>query len=135
MRSYVIDASAASEYLLRTELGIRIGAMIEDALLIAPDLLDVEVLSVLRRAVLRKKLKESRALTALDDLIRWPLTRIPHVYLVREAWKHRQNVTAYDAFYVAAARLHEMSLITADGPLSRAPNLGIVVQNIRSSSA
>lgn len=135
MRSYVIDASAASEYLLRTESGNQIGGIIEDSLLIAPELLDVEVLSVLRRAVLRKKISESRAVTALHDLVCWPVTRIPHVDLVWEAWKHRKNVTAYDAFYVAAARVHKMPLITVDGPLSRAPNIGIVVQNIRSSPA
>jgi predicted nucleic acid-binding protein len=41
------------------------------------------------------------------------------------------NVGAYDAFYVAAASLYEAPLLTADGPLSRAPGLGIVVQNIR----
>jgi predicted nucleic acid-binding protein len=40
-------------------------------------------------------------------------------------------VSAYDAFYVAAARLSDASLITTDGPLSRAPLLGILVQNVR----
>jgi predicted nucleic acid-binding protein len=68
---------------------------------------------------------------ALDDLAAWPIDRIPHAALLREAWQHRHNVTAYDAFYVAAARLYDAPLLTADGPLSRAPALGIVVQNIR----
>jgi predicted nucleic acid-binding protein len=53
----VIDASVAAEYLLRTGLGLRITDLIEGAFLIAPELLDVEVLSMLRRAVLHKSLR------------------------------------------------------------------------------
>jgi hypothetical protein len=56
-----------------------------------------------------------------------------HAVLVREAWQYRHNVSAYDAFYVAAARLSNASLLTTDGPLSRAPSLGIVVENVRLS--
>jgi predicted nucleic acid-binding protein len=85
----------------------------------------------LRRAVLRQKLAEPRAWLALEDLSDWPIDRIAHRALVREAWRYRHNVSAYDAFYVAAARVYDASLLTADGPLARAPALGIVVQNIR----
>jgi hypothetical protein len=68
---------------------------------------------------------------ALEDLLAWPIDRIAHTVLLREAWQHRHNVSAYDAFYVAAARIYDASLLTVDGPLTRAPALGIVVQNIR----
>src|SRR5712692_6309198 len=98
---------------------------------LAPELLDVEVLSVLRRAVLRQQLEEQRAWLAFEDLLAWPIDRITHTALIREAWQHRHNVSAYDAFYVAAARVYDASLLTADGPLARARALGIVVQNIR----
>jgi predicted nucleic acid-binding protein len=128
---YVIDASVAAEYLLRTPLGLKLADLIEGAFILAPELLDVEVLSVLRRAVLRQQLAEPRAWLALADLLAWPIDRIAHTALIREAWQHRHNVSAYDAFYVAAARLYEASLLTADGPLARAPALGIVVQNMR----
>jgi predicted nucleic acid-binding protein len=128
---YVIDASAAAEYLLRTPLGLKLADLIEGAFLLAPELLDVEVLSVLRRAVLRQQLAEQRAWLALTDLLDWPIDRIAHTVLVREAWQHRHNVSAYDAFYVAAARLYDAFLLTADGPLARTPALGIIVQNIR----
>ncbi len=47
------------------------------------------------------------------------------------AWRHRHNVSAYDAMYVVVARMYDVPLLTADGPLARAPALGIVVQNIR----
>jgi predicted nucleic acid-binding protein len=128
---YVIDASAATEYLLRTPLGLKLADVIEGAFLLAPELLDVEVLSILRRAVLRGELTEQRALIAIEDLIDWSIDRIPHVSLVRVAWQHRKNVSAYDAVYVAAASLSSASLLTADGSLARAPSLGIVVENIR----
>lgn len=131
MIRFVIDASAAVEYLLRTPLGQRLDPLLEESYLLAPALLDVEVLSVLRRALLQKRIEEHRARLALEDLGDWPVDRIPPSILLQEAWKHRHNVSAYDAFYVAVAKLYKAPLLTADGPLSRAPGLGIVVQNIR----
>jgi predicted nucleic acid-binding protein len=128
---YVVDASAAAEYLLRTSLGLKVANIIEGGLLLAPELLDVEVLSVFRHAVLRRQLNEQRALRAIEDLMDWPIDRIPHRSLVWAAWQHRNNLSAYDAFYVAAARLSDAPLITADGPLARAPSLGIIVENVR----
>ena len=131
MSRYVVDASAAAEYLLRTSLGLKVANIIERGFLLAPELLDVEVLSVFRRAVLRRQLNEQRALRAIEDLMDWPIDRIPHRSLVWAAWQHRNNLSAYDAFYVAAARLSDAPLITADGPLARAPSLGIIVENVR----
>jgi predicted nucleic acid-binding protein len=131
VRGYVIDASAAAEYLLRTQLGLKIADLLKDAFLLAPELLDVEVLSVLRRAVLHSKLDALRASLALADLADWPLGRIAHAGLLQQAWQHRHNVSAYDAMYVAVAHIYDVPLLTADGPLARAPALGIVVQNIR----
>jgi predicted nucleic acid-binding protein len=128
---YVIDASVAVEYLLRTSLGLRISELIEGMSLLAPELLDVEVLSVLRRAVISNKLEENRAAMALEDLADWKIERIPHRALIREAWDFRHNVSAYDAFYVSAAKKYDIPLLTADGPLSRTPKIGIVIQNIR----
>ena len=131
MRRFVIDASAATEYLLRTPLGLSVATAIEDASLIAPELLDVEVLSVLRRAVLRREITEQRAILAIEDLVDWSIDRIPHKPLIWLAWQNRNNVSAYDAFYVAAARVSDAPLLTADGPLSRAPKLGISIENVR----
>ena len=130
MTRYVIDASAAVEYLLRTRLGRNVAGAIEHAFLIAPELLDVEVLSALRRAVLKKRLAASIAQGAIADLVGWEVVRIPHRALAPSAWRHRHNASAYDAFYVAAARVFDAPLLTADGPLSRAAGLGIVVQNV-----
>ena len=131
MSRYVIDASAAAEYLLRTPLGLKLADLRVGLFLIAPELIDVEVLSVMQRAVLHHNLEEHRAWFALEDLRDWPIDLISHTALVREAWSHRHNVSTYDAFYVAAVRIYDAPLLTADGPLSRSPALGIVVQNIR----
>jgi predicted nucleic acid-binding protein len=128
---FVIDASAATEYLLRTPLGVEVGSVIGDSSLIAPELIDVEVMAVLRRAVLRREITEQRALLAVEDLVDWTIDRIPHKPLVWLAWQHRNNVSAYDSFYVAVAYISNSPLLTADGPLSRAPSLGVVVENVR----
>ena len=131
MTRYVIDASVAVEYLLKTPLGLTVADLIESAALTAPELMDAEVLSVLRGSVLNGRLEETRALTALDDLVAWPVDRIPNRTLARLAWQHLHNVSAYDALYVAAARAHDAPMLTADGRLSRASGLGIVIQHVR----
>jgi predicted nucleic acid-binding protein len=128
---YVIDASVAVEYLLKTPIGLALADLVDRAALIAPELLDAEVLSALRGAVLGGRLDERLALTALDDLAAWPVDRLPNRALARLAWRHLHNVSAYDALYVAAAHVHEATLLTADGRLSRAPGLGVVVQHLR----
>jgi predicted nucleic acid-binding protein len=128
----VVDASAAVEFLLRTAVGLRVEGAIGDASLFAPELLDVEVTAVLRREVLRGRLRSERAAEALDDLVEWDLVRLTHRELVRDAWELRRNVSAYDAFYLAAARRRRAALITADGPLARIPvPTGVVVHDIR----
>ncbi len=132
MSRYIIDASVAVEYLLKTPLGLAASNIIDGAsLLVAPELMDVEVLSVLRRAVLNGRLEETRAQMAVDDLSHWPVDRTSHQILARLAWEHRRNVSAYDAFYAAAARVYGLPLMTAYGRLARAPGPGVDVQHVR----
>lgn len=128
----IIDASAAVEYLLKTQLGLAVADTIERSdVLHAPGIIDVEVMSALRRLVGLGELEEHRALLALDDMEQWPIERIPPRELIRHGWRHRHNVSAYDAIYVAAARQLGLPLLTADAHLTRAPGLGIVIENIR----
>jgi predicted nucleic acid-binding protein len=127
----VVDASAAVEFLLRTELGQALDGVLGEAELAAPELLDAEVVAVLRREVLARRLGAARAGEAISDLLDWDVERIAHAGLLREAWRLRGHVSAHDALYVAAARLRQASLVTADGPLARAPRLGVAVQNVR----
>ena len=91
MTLYVVDASVAVEYILRTPLGLSLAETLEDAGLAAPDLIDAEVVSVLRRAVLNQRLAEGRALMALEDLVQWPVERIPSRALAPLTWKYHQN--------------------------------------------
>ena len=133
MTGYVVDASVAFEYLLKTPLGLAVAGTIEGAALAAPELLDAEIVNVLRRAVLRGRLEEERALMAIDDLALWPVERLPHREFARSAWQYRHNVSAYDAFYVAVADALALPLLTADGRLSRASGLGVAVQHVRMS--
>ena len=120
MSRYVIDSSVAVEYLLKTPRGLAVGSAIEDAWLVAPEMVDAEVLSVLRREVLGRRLEQAQARAVIDVMSAWPLERIPHRFLAPLAWEYHRNVSAYDSFYVAAARLYQLPLITADGRLARA---------------
>ena len=116
---------------MQSQLGKRVAQMLAGAALFAPELLDVEVLSALRKGVLSKRLSPSQAAQAIADLAASTISRLPHAPLLADAWSLRHNVTAYDAFYVAAARAFDAELVTADGPLSRAPEMGIKIQNVR----
>ncbi len=131
MSPYVVDASVAVEYLLTTSLGLTVADIIEGASLAAPELMDAEALSVLRRAVLNGHVEEARARMVVDDLVHWPVERISHQSLAPLAWQRHRNISAYDAFYVAAASAHALPLLTADGRLARASGLGVVVQSVR----
>jgi len=129
--SLVVDASAAVEYLLQSSIGLRTASLLDAADVAAPELLDAEVLAVLRRKVLTGQLAESRAGEAVADLRDWPVERLRHRELLETAWQLRGHVSAYDAMYVAAARVRGAALVTADGPLARAPALGIVIHDVR----
>lgn len=131
MLQRVIDASVSVEYLLKTRLGLAVADTIEQSdILHAPDIIDVEVMSALRRLVGQGELAEDRALLALDDMAWWPIERIPSRELMRHGWRYRHNVSAYDAVYVAAARQLGVPLLTADARLTRAPGLEIAIENV-----
>jgi predicted nucleic acid-binding protein len=96
--------------------------------LTAPDVIDLEVLSVLRRQRTLGALDERRAELALDDLEALPLVRAPHLPLIRRCWSHRDNLTPYDAAYVALAELMGSVLVTADERLANAPGISCVIE-------
>jgi len=126
----VVDASIVIEILLQTDAGIAIAAQLLDreAPLSAPHLIDVQVAQVLRRYVLRGELYAERARQALDVLAVFPLTRYAHEPLLARMWDHRENLTAYDAAYVALAEGLRAKLVTRDARLAAAPGLGQVVE-------
>lgn len=117
----VIDASALLEVLLATPASAPISRRIFRAgeTLHAPHLLDVEVAQVLRRYLARKELEAGRAQEALEDLLDLRLTRYPHDILLPGIWELRENLTAYDAAYVALAEALPATLITRDRRLGK----------------
>ena len=128
---FVVDACAAVELLLQTDSGLRVESLLGDGLLFAPELLDAEVLAVFRREVGAGRLGRGRAEEAIEDLRDCDVERVSHLPLLKDAWSLRGHVTAYDALYVAAARARDAALVTVDGPLARAPGLGVAVHDLR----
>jgi predicted nucleic acid-binding protein len=86
----------------------------------APELVDLEVASVLRRQMLRGEIDAQRAGLALNDLAVLPLKRAPHRPLISRCWQLRENVTIYDAAYVAPAEALGVTLLTGDSRLAGA---------------
>lgn len=85
-----------------------------------PDLLRIEVTSVLRRHAYRGQLTAEQADAAMGDLLAFPITVFPTAPLLQRVWELRPNLTPYDACYVALAEAVDCILITADRRLANA---------------
>jgi predicted nucleic acid-binding protein len=99
--------------------------------LAAPELIDLEVASVLRRQLRQGDLNDRRASQALSDLTDLPLQRAPHRPLVERCWELRANLTIYDAAYVALAEALDTTLLTGDGRLSRSTGPRCKIETFR----
>lgn len=97
--------------------------LLDAAELAAPDLVDVETVSVLRRRWLAGDLTARRFSTAVDDLADLAMARMPTLPLMRRAFELRPSITASDASYVALAEHLGWVLLTADSRLARAPGV------------
>ncbi len=119
----VLDASAAVDWLLQTSVGRLIEQRIYTGTqsLHAPHLLDVEVAHVLRRMVRESLITERRASQAISDLMALRLTRYPHSVFLPQIWRHRNNLSAYDAAYLVLAEELGAPLLTRDARLAAAP--------------
>ena len=118
----VLDASAACELLLRGPDERRLIELVltEGANVHAPDLMSVEVTHVVRRKVLTGEISLERADEIREDLADLPVHCYPGRPLLDRAWALRDNLTVYDALYVALAEALEATLVTADQALARA---------------
>lgn len=116
----VVDASAALSALFR-----RGQARDEFARqqVHVPHLVDSEIANGLRRRVAAGQVEASRARSMLRIWQRLAMTRYPVFALLGRVWELRENVSAYDACYVALAESLGCSLLTADGRLARAPGI------------
>jgi predicted nucleic acid-binding protein len=115
----VVDASAIGETLL-----VRPSASaIRDVLagheeIHAPEHFHVEAISMLRRFALRGELSERRMALALSALRELRVVRYPVIHLLDAVWELRDQLTAYDAAYLALARRLDSRLLTLDGGLA-----------------
>jgi predicted nucleic acid-binding protein len=89
----------------------------------APEFIDLEVTSALRGLLRAGKVDKRRADLALADLRRLVLLRASHQGLVARCWELRDNLSVYDASYIALAELLGATLITTDARMSRAPQI------------
>ncbi|MBA3405145.1 MAG: type II toxin-antitoxin system VapC family toxin [Gemmatimonadaceae bacterium] len=126
----VTDASAVVAMLLRHEQAERLfDRMFADGeSLHAPHLLDVEVAQVVRRYWRAGEITAARGELALSDLAVLPIQRYPHEPLLGRIWHLRNNVTAYDAVYVALAEGLGAVLLTLDSALGRIPGFRVAVE-------
>ncbi len=126
----VLDASAAIEFLLNTARGRQVGARLVDAAEVvhAPHLIDIEIAHVLRRYVLDGTFDEGHAARTLRRWRQLDVERYPHEPFLDRVWGLRDNVTAYDAIYVALAETLGELLVTADRRLAGSPGLNVRVE-------
>lgn len=117
----VVDASAAVDLLLGTgRAGAVAQALRSVSQVHAPELIDPEVLSVVRRWTLRGWLRAENGRRAVEELGELALVRHRHAGLRRRTWKLRERCSAYDAFYVALTEALGAEPLTTDDRLRRA---------------
>jgi predicted nucleic acid-binding protein len=116
----VVDASAAVSALLNA--GPSRQVMAEEQVHV-PHLIDPEVANALRRGVAASRIEPGDAWTALDRWRQLGMSRYAVFHLFERVWELRENLSAYDASYVALAESLDCALLTADIRLGRAPGL------------
>ncbi len=124
----VVDASCLYEVVADTVRADDVRArLLRDADHAAPSVIDVEVVSVIRRDRLLGRLDVTAATQAVQDLRDWPGERFGHQALLERVWELRASLRTWDAFYVALAEVMQATLVTSDSRLARAPGPRCVI--------
>lgn len=89
----------------------------------APHVIDAEVLGIIRRDLMLRRLDRTAAHQAVEDLRSWPGERFGHRALLPRAWDLRDRVRSWDALYVALAEALGATLVTLDARLARVTGL------------
>jgi predicted nucleic acid-binding protein len=122
--SAVVDASVLIAALVDSGAG---GAWAETILaaggLNAPELVLAETSNVLRRLESGRRISESEASQAFEDLMQLPMQLYPFEPFADRVWELRHNLTTYDAWYVAIAEALSLPLATLDAPLTRSKSI------------
>lgn len=128
----VVDASVLAVALADDGVdGDRARERLRDERLAAPHLIDLEVVSAWRGLAAAGQLSPGRVALALADLQDLPLRRASHQPLLGRCWDLRDNLSVYDASYVALAEALDAPLLTADNRLAAVPGIRCQVEVIR----
>ncbi len=120
----VVDTSAVLAALAgRPPDRALIERLADDGDLHAPHLIDVEILNALRGLVRGGQLSEDRAQDVRSDVEDLAIIRYGHQPLADRVWALRDNLTAYDATFVALADALGVPLVTCDARLANAPGV------------
>jgi predicted nucleic acid-binding protein len=118
----VVDASCLYEVvadgMFAERVRVRLAADPDHA---APHIVDIEVVSVIRRDHHLGRLDDTAAAQAVEDLRDWPGERFGHQPLLDRVWALRATVRGWDAAYVALAEALGATLLTLDARLAAAP--------------
>lgn len=116
----VVDGSAIIDALLAVPGSAALRGFLSTEELHAPSLIDYEVVSALRGLTLGGVITAARAQDLLTDVDDLPLRRWPSSGgLRRRSFQLRDNVSAYDAAYLALAEALGCALLTRDVRLGR----------------
>jgi predicted nucleic acid-binding protein len=125
----VLDASVVVELLTNGALAdsIRSDLSGRDESFIVPHLIDVEVMSALRRLGAGRRTASDRSDQFLTGLAALPAERYPHTPLIGRIWELRHNFTACDATYIALAEATNATLYTSDEKRCRGHRARVVL--------
>ena len=127
-RILVVDASVVVDLLARYRpQPIEDLLWAPDTVLAAPELMEVEALQALRKLDLASAIPPSRSAELLRLLRGLRIRKFGHDGLLDSIWGLRRNLSAYDAAYVALARVLGAALVTRDIRLAHAPDLRVQV--------
>jgi predicted nucleic acid-binding protein len=101
--------------------------LLEEQQIQVPTHVDIEVAQALRKHVQLGSLAVDDGWRALETYRSMAVTRHSTFAFFDRIWELRENLTAYDAAYVALAEIIECPLVTADARISRAPGLRCAV--------
>lgn len=132
----VVDASALLDaFATPGKEGARARDLIHNHRLAAPEHLLVETFHGVRGRMMGGKLTPRLAKRALRRLSQLSVELVPTRLLLDRMWELRNNVSGYDAAYVAAAEHLEVPLMTSDQRLAAAPGLRCEVRVPRADSS
>jgi predicted nucleic acid-binding protein len=123
----VVDASVFVDIVLGDE---RLAERIATGEIHVPVTIDVEVVHALRRRWLAGILEADSGWTAIEVFAALEMTRHPMTWMTDRIWALRQNLTAYDAGYVALAEILKAPLLTRDRRLANSSGHAATIEYI-----